>query len=217
MDAVRIRQLGRVPYKSTYHQMVQFTQQRNAQTPDEIWLVEHPPVFTLGKAADTANVLSAGAIPVIQTDRGGDVTYHGFGQAVIYLLLDLKRRFNRLWVHRLVAQMEEAVIQVLAQHQIHGERHQGAPGIYIPAHQGAKIAALGLKVTGRGCTYHGLALNVDMDLSPFSAINPCGYAGLPVTDMKTEGVLCQVADIQMALVKALADTVGFNVVEGDDA
>lgn len=217
MDAVRIRQLGRVPYKSTYHQMVQFTQQRNAQTPDEIWLVEHPPVFTLGKAADTANVLSAGAIPVIQTDRGGDVTYHGFGQAVVYLLLDLKRRFNRLWVHRLVTQMEEAVIQVLAQHQIHGERHQGAPGIYIPVHQGAKIAALGLKVTGRGCTYHGLALNVDMDLSPFSAINPCGYTGLPVTDMKTEGVLCQVADIQMALVKALADTVGFNVVEGDDA
>ena len=214
MDAVRVRQLGMVPYESAFSQMVQFTQQRTAQTPDEIWLVEHPPVYTLGKAADSANVLSAGSIPVIETDRGGDVTYHGPGQAVVYLLIDLKRRFNRLWVHRLVTQIEEAVIQVLAQHQIHGERHSGVPGIYIPANQGAKIAALGLKVTGQGYTYHGLSLNVAMDLSPFSDINPCGYAGLPVTDMKTEGAVCRVQDIQQALVNALADTIGFRMAEG---
>ena len=216
MDAVRVRQLGMLPYESAFSQMVQFTQQRTAQTPDEIWLVEHPPVYTLGKAADSANVLSAGLIPVIETDRGGDVTYHGPGQAVVYLLLDLKRRFNRLWVHRLVTQIEEAVIQVLALHQIHGERRSGAPGVYIPSHQDAKIAALGLKVMWRGCTYHGVALNVDMDLSPFHAINPCGYAGLMVTDMKTEGVICQVPEIQHDLVRSLADTVGFSIEEGED-
>ena len=211
MDRVAVRQLGILPYQTAYDRMQRFTQARTAQTWDEIWLVEHPPVFTLGKAADPANILHAGQVPVVRTDRGGDVTYHGPGQAVVYLLMDLRRRFNRLWVQTLVAGLEAAVLQVLAQHQIQGERHPGAPGIYIPAHQGAKIAALGLKVNRNGCAYHGLALNVAMDLAPFSQINPCGYPGLPVTDMKTEGAVCSVHDIQSELVQALAHQIGFTV------
>lgn len=211
MDKVVVRQLGILPYQMVYGWMQRFTQARTIETPDEIWLVEHPPVFTLGKAADPANILNAGQIPVVRTDRGGDVTYHGLGQAVIYLLFDLRRRFNGLWVKRFVAGMETAVLQVLAQYQIQGERHPGAPGVYVPAHQSAKIAALGLKVNSRGQTYHGLALNVDMDLAPFSQVNPCGYPGLVVTDMKTEGAACQVKDIQSELVQALAHHIGFTV------
>lgn len=214
MDAVTVRQLGVIPYQAAYDRMLQFIQARTAQTVDEIWLVEHPPVLTLGKAADPANILDAGQIPVVRTDRGGDVTYHGPGQAVVYLLIDLRRRFNRLWVQAFVAGLEAAVLQVLAQHQIQGERHPGAPGIYIPAHQGAKIAALGLKVNRKGYTYHGLALNVDMDLVPFSRINPCGYPGLAVTDMKTEGADCQVKGIQSELVQALAHHLGFTIKGG---
>ncbi len=214
MDAVTVRQLGRLPYQTVYDRMRGFTRVRTVQTPDEIWLVEHPPVFTLGKGGDPANILDAGQVPEVRTDRGGDVTYHGPGQAVVYLLMDLRRRFNRLWVQAFVAGLEAAVLQVLAQHQIQGERHPGAPGIYVPARQGAKIAALGLKVDRKGCAYHGLALNVAMDLAPFSQINPCGYPGLAVTDMRTEGADCSVHDIQSELVQALARQIGFTVREG---
>ncbi len=211
MDAVIVRQLGVVPYSAIFDRMRHFTLTRTKETPDEIWLVGHPPVFTLGKSADRSNILDAGDIPTIETDRGGDVTYHGPGQAVVYLLWDLIRRFGHLQVRGLVAQIEEAVLDVLSAHHIVGERHAGAPGIYIPAQQGAKIAALGLKVNHKGHSYHGLALNVAMDLAPFTRINPCGYPGLAVTDMKTSGTSCQVTDIQQALVSALAARIGFSV------
>ncbi len=211
MDEAIVRQLGLMAYQFAYERMQRFTLARTAQTADEIWLVEHPPTFTLGKAADPANILNADQIPVIMTDRGGDVTYHGPGQAVVYLMFDLRRRFNRFRLHDFVFRLEAAILQVLAQHVIQGERHLGAPGIYVPARQGAKIAAIGLKVNSRGCSYHGLALNVAMNLAPFSQINPCGYPGLVVTDMKTEGTVCQVNDIQLELAQALAYHIGFTV------
>lgn len=189
-----------------------FSENRNRQTPDEIWVVEHEPVFTLGQAADISHVRAAHQLPVIQTDRGGEVTYHGPGQAVIYPLIDLRRRFNnKLLVRELVSRIEEAIIDVLALYRVTGERHPGAPGIYIPnhpkygSHQGAKIAALGLKVKSNGTIYHGLSLNVAMDLLPFTWIDPCGYAGLKVTDLKSLGVSCRLEDIQNALVDALIE------------
>lgn len=197
-----VRQLGRAEYEPTFAAMRAFTQARDARTPDELWIVEHPPVFTLGLAADTAHVLDAHDIPVIQTDRGGEVTYHGPGQAVVYLLLDLKRnREERMYARELVHGIEQAVIDTLSTYNLTGERKAGAPGIYVTAGpwQGAKIAALGLKVRASGCTYHGVSLNVDMDLAPFSWINPCGYAGLKTVDMKTLGVTVPLEEAQSAL------------------
>lgn len=161
--------------------MRDFTATRGPDTPDELWLLEHPPVFTLGQAGKREHLLNDIGIPVVPIDRGGQVTYHGPGQVVAYLLLDLKRR--GYGVKELVRRMEQAVIDLLAEAGIRGERLAGAPGIYV---DGAKIAALGLRVKG-GCTYHGLALNVDMDLSPFQAINPCGYAGMAVTRLRDLG------------------------------
>ena len=187
MDARRdrpnliIRRLGRVEYLPTFRAMQSFTAARTPETPDELWLLEHPPVFTLGQAGKQEHLLRDVGIPVVPIDRGGQVTYHGPGQVVVYLLLDLKRQ--GYGVRELVRRMEQAVIDLLAAEDIRGERLQGAPGIYV---NGAKIAALGLRVKG-GCTYHGLALNVDMDLTPFQAINPCGYAGLAVTQLRDEG------------------------------
>ncbi len=212
-ETVRVRQLAGRPYESVFRRMQQFTASRTSTTPDEIWLVEHEPVFTLGQAAARSHILDAHDIPVVQTDRGGEVTYHGPGQAVVYLLVDLRRRFNRLYVRDLVYRMESAVIAVLAESGIAGKRRPGAPGVYVLSSPGtdqvAKIAALGLKVRGNGCTYHGLALNVAMDLAPFGWIDPCGYAGLAVTDMKSLGVFSDVKAIQEALVKALSCTLGF--------
>ena len=176
-----IRHLGRVEYAPTLQAMKDFTATRTPDTPDELWLLEHPPVFTLGQAGRREHLLQDINIPVIPIDRGGQVTYHGPGQVVAYLLLDLKRR--GYGVKELVRRMEQAVIDLLAEAGIHGERLAGAPGIYV---NGAKIAALGLRVKG-GCTYHGLALNVDMDLAPFLAINPCGYAGMAVTQLRDRG------------------------------
>ncbi|WP_243656685.1 lipoyl(octanoyl) transferase LipB [Paucimonas lemoignei] len=183
-----------------------FTDARGADTEDELWIVEHPPVYTLGLGADPAHVLNAHGIPLVQTDRGGEVTYHGPGQVVAYLLLDLKRgRGGRMYARELVHAIEEAVIDTLAAYNLAGERKAGAPGIYIAdgPWQGAKIAALGLKVRASGCTYHGLALNVDMDLAPFGWINPCGYAGLRTVDMKTLGVTVPLAEAQAALTEHL--------------
>jgi len=206
-----IRQLGRVDYEATLAAMRAFTDARTPETTDEIWLVEHPPVFTLGLAADPTHVLNAQGIPVVQTDRGGEVTYHGPGQAVVYLLMDLRRSKagNTMRVREFVHQIEQAVIDTLATYELAGERKQGAPGIYVaPAEiyglwQGAKIAALGLKVRSNGCTYHGVALNVAMDLAPFLSINPCGYAGLDVVDMKSLGVDIPLDEAQLTLANKL--------------
>jgi lipoyl(octanoyl) transferase len=176
-----LRRLGGVDYATTLAAMQAFTATRAPDTPDELWLLEHPPVFTLGQAGRREHLLQDIGIPVVPIDRGGQVTYHGPGQVVIYLLLDLKRR--GYGVKELVRRMEQAVIDLLAAEGIHGERLDGAPGIYV---QGAKIAALGLRVKG-GCTYHGLALNVAMDLTPFRAINPCGHAGMAVTQLRDWG------------------------------
>ena len=162
--------------------MQHFTAERDAATPDELWLTEHPPVFTQGLAGRPEHLLRDTGIPVVKIDRGGQITYHGPGQAVAYLLLDLSRRGFK--VRGLVARIEQAVIDLLAGYGLRGERVPGAPGVYVG---GAKIAALGLRVKG-GCCYHGVALNVDMELEPFSAINPCGYPGLKVTQLRDLGV-----------------------------
>jgi lipoyl(octanoyl) transferase len=158
------------------------TAARDESTADEIWLLEHPPVFTLGQGGKPEHLLDPGDIPVVRIDRGGQVTYHGPGQAVIYLLLDLRRR--GYGVKELVRRMEQAVIDLLAEHGVAAERRPGAPGVYVA---GAKIAALGLRVRA-GCCYHGLAFNVDMDLEPFRRINPCGYPGLAVTQCRDLGI-----------------------------
>jgi lipoyl(octanoyl) transferase len=175
---VIIRRLGHAEYVPTWEAMRAFTAGRTAETADEIWLCEHPPVFTLGLAGKTEHLLRDIGVPVVKVDRGGQVTYHGPGQVLAYLLFDLKRA--GVTVKGLVARMEQAVIELLAEEGVAAERLAGAPGVYVA---GGKIAALGLKVRN-GCCYHGLALNVDMDLSPFAAINPCGYEGLRVIQLR---------------------------------
>lgn len=187
----RVQRLGRRDYAATWQAMRAFTEQRTADTADEIWLLEHPPVFTLGLNGKPEHLLAPGDIPLVKTDRGGQVTYHGPGQLIAYLLLDLKRR--GLGVKEMVSRMEQAVIDLLAAEGIEGQRRVGAPGIYV---EGKKIAALGLRVR-RGCSYHGLSLNVDMDLAPFSRINPCGFEGLQTTQLRElrQGIdKAQVAD-----------------------
>ncbi len=173
-----VKRLGRVDYEPTFRAMQDFTAARTAETPDELWIVEHPPVYTLGQAGKPEHILEDVGIPIVKIDRGGQVTYHGPGQVVIYLLLDLQRL--KIKVRELVTAIEQAVIDFLAAQGVAAERRAGAPGVYVGD---AKIAALGLKIKN-GCSYHGLALNVDMDLSPFAAINPCGYAGLKVIQTK---------------------------------
>lgn len=203
-----VRHLGQAEYEPTFAAMRAFTDARGFDTEDELWIVEHPPVYTLGLGADPSHVLNAHDIPLVQTDRGGEVTYHGPGQAVAYLLLDLKRnRGGRMYARELVHAIEEAVIDTLAAYNLTGERKAGAPGIYVASGswQGAKIAALGLKVRASGCTYHGVALNVDMDLEPFAWINPCGYAGLKTVDMKTLGAIASLAEAQSALTNNLLE------------
>ena len=177
------RRMGCVEYEPTWRAMQTFTSARSSSTPDEIWLLEHPPVYTLGLAA-RAEHLPRGRddIPVVRIDRGGQITYHGPGQVIAYVLLDMKRR--GLTVRPLVRLLEHAVIDLLNDYGIGAAGRIGAPGVYVGA---AKVAALGLRVT-RGCCYHGLALNVDMDLSPFHAIDPCGYPGLSVTQLRDVGV-----------------------------
>ena len=208
-----IRALGQADYEATLVAMRAFTDARTPDTRDELWIVEHAPVFTLGLGADRGHLLAGGlvpahAIPVIQTDRGGEVTYHGPGQVVIYLLMDLRRNKpgGKLYARQFVTRIEQAVINVLAAYNLSGERIAGAPGIYIAGgpRRGAKIAALGLKVRGNGCTYHGVALNVAMDLAPFSWINPCGNPGLVTVDMRTMGVDAALAEVQLALAHELS-------------
>ena len=174
---IAVKDLGLCDYAETRRAMRAFTEDRHAATPDQLWLLEHPPVYTLGLAASREHLLNTAAIPVLQTDRGGQVTYHGPGQLIAYLLIDLKRRPYA--VKKMVALMEQAVMDYLQSFAIEARRQPGAPGVYVA---GEKIAALGVRVR-KGATYHGLSLNVAMDLTPFSGINPCGYAGLRCTQL----------------------------------
>ena len=191
------RALGRVAYEPTWRAMQAFTRARTPETEDQLWRVEHPPVFTLGLAGRREHVLDPGDIPVVATDRGGQVTYHGPGQAVVYLLLDLRRR--GYGVRELVRRIEQAVLDVLSGRGIEGRRREGMPGVYVGE---AKIAAIGLRVA-RGCTYHGVSLNVDGDLGPFSRIDPCGYPGLAATRLADHGVGDNVETAGRALAQAL--------------
>jgi lipoyl(octanoyl) transferase len=186
-EKILIKQLGTTDYQLTVEEMREFTARRGADTPDELWLLEHPPVYTLGLAADAAHGPKVGGgIPVLQVDRGGEITYHGPGQVVLYTLVDLARRGIK--VKQFVAMLEQSVIDLLGSRAESGveraQRVAGAPGVYV---NGAKVAALGIRVS-RGCAYHGLALNVDMDLTPFSAINPCGHPGMQVTQTRDLGI-----------------------------
>lgn len=177
-----IKQLGKQDYQQVWQAMLDFTQSRNNLTPDELWVVEHPPVFTLGRNGKESHILNRSDIPIIKVDRGGQVTYHGPGQLVVYFLLDLHRR--KLGIRQLVTLIEDCLVELLAQYQIEAYSDKKAPGVYINKQ---KIAALGLRVS-KGCTTHGLSLNIDMDLSPFQDINPCGYKNLEVTQCKNLGV-----------------------------
>ncbi|GAB7536663.1 lipoyl(octanoyl) transferase LipB [Burkholderia sp. 3C] len=203
LPSLVVRWLGSAPYAPTFDAMRAFTDARGADTADEIWLVEHPPVYTLGQAGDPAHLLVADSgVPLVKVDRGGQITYHGPGQIVAYLLVDLRRR--KLMVRPMVERIEQAVIETLAAYNLASVRKAGAPGIYVESgpHAGAKIAALGLKIRN-GCSYHGLSLNVRMDLAPFLAINPCGYAGLETVDMAAVGVVADWRNVADTLVRRL--------------
>ena len=194
-----VRRLGLRDYEPVWQQMRDFTLARNAATPDELWQVEHPPVYTLGVAAKPEHLPRVdNGIPLVKTDRGGQITYHGPGQIVIYTLLDLRRR--NLGVRVLVRRLERAVMELLEGYRIDATGREDAPGVYVA---GAKIAALGLRVRN-GCCYHGLSLNVDMDLTPFSIINPCGFPGLDVTQLRDLGVSDPAAAIAEKLLDRLA-------------
>ena len=203
-----VRYPGLCPYEETLHKMQDFTERRTADTADEIWLLQHPAVFTLGLAGDETHLLDKhSGIPVVKVDRGGQITYHGPGQVIMYLMLDLTRR--QLKVRELVTIMEQAIIDCLACYNVSAQRRAGAPGVYT---EGRKIASLGLRIR-RGCSYHGLALNVDMDLTPFHAINPCGYAGLEMTqlahfrhDVPVDEVMQRLLQAMQRLLRAHGDT-----------
>ena len=203
-----VKHLGLVDYASTYEAMRTFTKERDANTSDEVWVLQHPPVFTLGLAGDANNLHSPSQdIPLVQVDRGGEITYHGPGQIVVYLLLDLKRL--GIFVKELVSRIEQAVIDTLADYGLQAQRIKGAPGIYIAIQAGvpeewygAKVAALGLKVS-KSCSYHGLALNVATDLEAFSRIHPCGYEGLRTVDMQTLGIKDNIDTISQKLLAHL--------------
>jgi len=202
-----VRELGLAPYRSTLEAMQHFTRSRQVDTPDEIWLLQHPAVYTVGQAGRAEHLPRndhAGArhIPIEQIDRGGQITYHAPGQLVVYTLLDLRRL--GLGIREVVSQLEQAVINLLASYALQAERKSGAPGVYV---DGAKIAALGLRVRN-GCCYHGLSLNIDMDLSPFLAIDPCGYRGMPVTQLHSLGLVRSVPEVGRALLPYLKEHLG---------
>ena len=180
--ALTIRQLGLTDYQSAWHEMQAFTNSRSGKTPDEIWFLQHPPVFTLGRNGKQEYLHDTGDIPVINVDRGGQVTYHGPGQLIVYPLMDIKRR--QLGVQSLVRILEQSVIDMLSDYSLGAQRREKAPGVYV---NDRKLAAVGLRIR-KGCSFHGLSLNVDMDLSPFSMIDPCGYSGLEVTQLTDLGI-----------------------------
>lgn len=202
LSALKVRQLGTLDYEQVWRAMQAFTDRRGPDTPDELWVVEHPPVFTLGQAGKPEHVLAPGNIPVLQVDRGGQVTYHGPGQIVAYPLLDIRRM--GMTVRALVTSIEQAVIDLLQTYSIEAARAPGAPGVYV---DGVKIAALGLRVR-RGCSFHGLAFNVNMDLEPFQRINPCGFAGLKVTQLSALATV-SLPEVRQRLVRCLAATLGY--------
>lgn len=202
-DTLLVRHLGRQPYEPVWRAMQDFTDARGEETADEFWLLDHSPVYTLGRAGRREHVLAPGDVPVVQVDRGGQVTYHGPGQVVLYTLIDLRRR--GLGVRGLVRTLEDAVIAVIAAHGVSAGLRDGAPGVYV---DGRKIAALGLRVR-RGCSFHGLALNVDCDLAPFAGIDPCGYRGLAVTRTRDEGIDRDAAALAGELVDHLAAQLGY--------
>ncbi|MCK5919031.1 MAG: lipoyl(octanoyl) transferase LipB [Cocleimonas sp.] len=197
---IKIKQLGLQDYSPVWQAMQDFTQQRDSTTDDEIWIVEHTPVFTLGRNGKRKHILNAGSIPIIPIDRGGQVTYHGPGQLVIYLLIDLKRR--QLGVRQLVTHIENTLVKFLASHHISANSDPKAPGVYV---DGKKIAALGLRIS-RGCSTHGLSFNIDMDLSVFKRINPCGYQGMEVTQCKDLGINKSMSQIAEELTQYLLET-----------
>ena len=197
-NTLGVRDLGLVDYGTTWRAMQAFTSTRDASTVDEIWRLQHPAVYTLGLAGKSEHRLSENAIPLLKIDRGGQITYHGPGQLVLYLLLDLRRR--GLGTRDLVRRIEESLLALLASYGIGGETRSGAPGVYV---EGAKIAALGLRVR-HGCCYHGLALNVAMDLAPFAAINPCGFPGLAVTQLSDLGIHDKIESVGARLTACLA-------------
>ena len=203
LNTLQIRNLGQQDYQQTWDDMRAFTEQRDEQTADEVWFVEHPPVFTQGVAGRDEHLISPGDIPVVQSDRGGQVTYHGPGQLVMYVLINLRRR--KLGVRALVDLLEAATISTLAQYGIQSESRRDAPGVYV---EGRKVASLGLRVR-RGCSYHGLSVNVNMDTEPFSRINPCGFQGLKVTQLTELGVNCQPLDLASPLLAALSEALGY--------
>ena len=195
--ALIVRKLGLLPYRRVWQDMQSFTDQRTDATTDELWLLQHPPVYTLGKNGKAEHILDPGDIPVIKSDRGGQVTYHGPGQIIVYTLLDLKRM--NIGVRELVTRIENGVISMLRDYGVHANARKDAPGVYV---DGRKIAALGLRVR-KGCSFHGLALNVDMDLAPFSHINPCGYQGLEVTQLSELADITDFSAVEQQLLSHL--------------
>ena len=202
-ESLLVRRLGLADYEPVWRAMQTYTDERNECSGDELWLVQHPPVFTQGQAGKAEHLLAPGNIPVIQVDRGGQVTYHGPGQIVAYPLIDIRRK--NIGVRDLVQRIEESLLRVLAHYAVTGERIPGAPGIYV---DGKKIASLGLRVR-RGCTFHGLAFNIDMDLEPFQRINPCGFAGLLVTQLAHFAEVT-LEEVENRLVKSLQEHLGYS-------
>ncbi len=204
MLPIRIQRLGQQPYDVTWQAMQAFTQTRTAETQDELWLLEHPPIFTLGQAGKEEHILNRSHIPILKVDRGGQVTYHGPGQLMAYTLIDLPRK--HLSVHQLVHALETIVIHLLADYDIHALANPKAPGIYVNQQ---KIGSIGLRVR-RGCAYHGLALNIDVDLTPFKDINPCGYQGLQMTSLaKLIGPL-SINDVLPRFIDHFCQELGYN-------
>lgn len=203
MSALRVRELGLQPYQPVWQAMQRFTNERGPDTPDEIWLLEHERVFTQGQAGKAEHLLMPGDIPVVQVDRGGQVTYHGPGQLIAYLMLDVRR--SGLGVRELVSRIERSLIGLLAEYGVEAYAKADAPGVYVGA---AKIASLGLRIR-HGRSFHGLALNVDMDLEPFRRINPCGYAGLAMTQLRDLAGPIDFAEVQAALVRQLLAQLGY--------
>lgn len=207
VETLFVRQLGLRDWQSVSDAMHQYTDQRHGESRDEIWLVEHHPVFTQGQAGKTEHLLMPGDIPVVQSDRGGQVTYHGRGQQIMYVLIDIKRR--KIGVRQLVTALEETVIATLAQFGVEARARADAPGVYVAEE---KICSLGLRIR-KGCSFHGLALNVAMDLTPFLRINPCGYAGMRMTQLQQFQPEVSVQDVQPLLVAAFARLLSYQQVE----
>ena len=203
LHSLQVRRLGLLDYQSVWQAMQTFTNERDENTADELWLVEHPPVFTQGQAGRAEHILAPGVIPVIQVDRGGQVTYHGPGQIVAYPLIDIKRL--GMGVRQLVTAIETAIIEVLYTYKIHAQPRADAPGVYV---DGVKIAALGLRIR-RGKSFHGLSFNIDMDLEPFQRINPCGFEGLEVTNLSALATV-NMTEVEDRLIVSLSEVLGYN-------